>query len=594
MSTIIQKTEIEDRFQISPNSKFDILPHRGVTLLENTPKSVQYAKISETLNGAQTITLNYQIGERVFLDRGVFVEVDVPVKLTPTAAFGAPPDYDNYLTLAQKFKDIAFRQYGILSCVDQLNVQFNNQPVTSLTNVQRCFESTSEYYNGALIDRFFPASQPDRFVDYAHYASTGATDIQALNEDGEKVRLTIPAISEENFFDGAFSNKYNSRKPMFKIVGGGLGEMRCLIKTFMYIPFSFFSTPDAETSLYGINQLTVQVTMMDNWLKRLFVTRGTFWQSIDFDSLNQSKHTATLHMKTYVSPDYVQNAMMDKNGMPKPYRIAYNRIFPQPPKRLTKVAPLSVGHVAISDQLNFGSLPKHIYLSIHPLTTTGALHAPNFKGRINQIEVTIGGVTTLINKSVLTIYDLCKGNGLVKDYEASMFTNGFVCKLDVSKDLGCAGHLIGANIPTTIQFTIHYDNLEGGATDRDYELRIAASFPSQLVYDNREFKLFTSLILSNAPYDITNQAAAMYGELSPKIMTIGAGVFGDIWNGIKKGANAGIKWVKNNPDKVAEYLGKGIRALAGGNVPYQQNMIGGQETLLLGAGAGSVNRSPFK
>ena len=86
----------------------------------------------------------------------------------------------------------------------------------------------------------------------------------------------------------------------------------------------------------------------------------------------------------------------------------------------------------------------------------------------------------------------------------------------------------------------------------------------------------------------------MYGELSPKIMTIGAGVFGDIWNGIKKGANAGIKWVKNNPDKVAEYLGKGIRALASGNVPYQQNMIGGQETLLLGAGAGSVNRNPFK
>jgi hypothetical protein len=360
----------------------------------------------------------------------------------------------------------------------------------------------------------------------------------------------------------------------------------------MYLPFTFFATPDAETSLYGINQLNVQLTMLDNWVKRLFVTRGTKWASIEFDSVNQSKHIVTMHIKTYQAPDYVKIAMMDKNGMPKPYRLGYNRLFVQPPKKLTDAGPLSTGNDAISDQINLGSLPKHIYLGIHPLTTTGGLLAPNFKGRINSIEATVGNSTTIIGKSALVIYDLCKGNGLQKDYEAAMFTNGFVVKLDVAKDLGVGGHLIGANIPTTIQFTIHYDSLDASVIKRQYELRIVTTSPGQLVYKDREFQLLVSLVLSNAPYDITNQAAALYAQLSPKIMTIGAGIMGDIWNGIKKAGRAGIKWVKENPDQVVAMIGKGIKALAGGNVPYQQNTIGGSQTLLLGAG--NVNQNPFK
>jgi hypothetical protein len=121
------------------------------------------------------------------------------------------------------------------------------------------------------------------------------------------------------------------------------------------------------------------------------------------------------------------------------------------------------------------------------------------------------------------VFNLCKGNGLEKSYEASMFTNGFVVKIDVAKDLSVGGHLIGANISPTMQFTIHYDNLDSTSTGTKYELRMAASYQSQLTYENREFKLLTSLVLSNAPYDISNQAAALYGQLSPQVMTFGAG-----------------------------------------------------------------------
>jgi hypothetical protein len=74
------------------------------------------------------------------------------------------------------------------------------------------------------------------------------------------------------------------------------------------------------------------------------------------------------------------------------------------------------------------------------------------------------------------MYNLAKGNGLEKDYEAAMYTNGFVVKLDVAKDLSVGGHLIGANIPTTMQFTVNFDSLDSDVLPRKYELRIAASF----------------------------------------------------------------------------------------------------------------------
>jgi hypothetical protein len=60
--------------------------HKGITLLENTPVATRYAKVSETMNGASSTTLTFQGSEQLFLDRGVFVEVDVPVVLTRKTA----------------------------------------------------------------------------------------------------------------------------------------------------------------------------------------------------------------------------------------------------------------------------------------------------------------------------------------------------------------------------------------------------------------------------------------------------------------------------------------------------------------------------
>jgi hypothetical protein len=78
------------------------------------------------------------------------------------------------MTQCGQFKDVAFRRHGILSCLDQLTVQFNQGQVTTMTNIHRAFEMTPEYYNGVAVDKHFPASLPDRFTNYNQYASSGA------------------------------------------------------------------------------------------------------------------------------------------------------------------------------------------------------------------------------------------------------------------------------------------------------------------------------------------------------------------------------------------------------------------------------------
>jgi hypothetical protein len=137
-----------------------------------------------------------------------------------------------------------------------------------------------------------------------------------------------------------------------------------------------FATADAET-FYGINQLTIQPTFVDNFVKRLLLQKvlpGVVLISI----LATKTPTNYYAFEDLQSPDYVQNAMMDKNGLPKPYRIGYKSLLCMLLKQ-SQVGALSKGCTITSDQMQFGSLPKFVYLSVHPITDTGAVLAPDFK-----------------------------------------------------------------------------------------------------------------------------------------------------------------------------------------------------------------------
>lgn len=255
------------------------------------------------------------------------------------------------------------------------------------------------------------------------------------------------------------------------------------------------------------------------------------------------------------------------------------------------------GGVATTGQISVGVVPKSVYLSIHAVKDQAApWKTPNFKGRIKQIVAQVGSGEVTIGPSALRIFDLCRSNGLAKDYESAMFTNGAVVRLDLSKDLSIGSTLIGANMPLTLSFSLMFDDLTPTASATQYELRCMLAFAGQVQYKDRAFTPIRSLVLSSVSFSVENQAAALYGESTPEIMTIGAGFFGDIWSGIKNIAKKGFNWVKENPEEALGLVRKGIKLATGaGHVPYVQTyggahttVIGGSDTMILGAGDDSI------
>jgi hypothetical protein len=342
--------------------------------------------------------------------------------------------------------------------------------------------------------------------------------------------------------------------------------------------------------------MTLNIGMKANFVKEIFVMNGTLFSGIDFDYGNTAKHKSTLLYKIYKAPDYITANMVDKaTGGIKPYRIGHSSVSVQP------VRATSGGTDATTDQISVGVVPKSVYLSVHAVKDSAKpWETPNFKGRIKQIIATVGSSEVTIGPSALRIFDLCRSNGLAKDYESAMFTNGSVVRLDLSKDLSIGSTLIGANVPMTLSFRIVYDDLTPipalPATPTKYEFRCMLAFASQVQYKERAFTMVRSLVLSALNFSVENQAAALYGESTPEFMTIGAGFFGDIWSGIKNIAKRGFNWVKDNPEEALGLVRKGIKLATGaGNVPNMQTyggayttVIGGNETLLLGAGDDSI------
>jgi hypothetical protein len=587
---VSQKTEITETFQFHPNPKFNILPSSGVTQLPNSAVSVSYPRVSHATNGGTNMSFQRVIGEKLFLDRGVVIETAIPVKLTKTGtAWGTAPSATNYVGTATNFlRDVAFRQHALMSVIENMELKFNEGTVANISNVWKAVEETCDYWKESSIDEFCLASIPDRHSKYSNYKSD-VNVINTVDSENKKIMLEKSVISDEDIFLGGRSDRYNTRKVVFEYKSATTTTLTLICHIWTFIPFTTFGLPTSPFSIYGVNNFQFDCNLVANYVKHLFVIRDSaVWDKVEFDEAYASLNKSAIQLITYRAPSYVENAMIDPvSGTPKPWRIGYTDMNFQPVSAITP-SPQTPDSVD-TPQITLGVIPKSIYLSIHAVRdTTKPWLTPNFKARINSIVATIGSAETTIGPSAITIFNLAKSNGLGRDYEAAMFTNGAVIKLDVSKDLSMGGSIVGSNTPVTMHFKIGYTTLDD--THVNYEVRVLTAFAAQLTYRDREFRVVRSLVLSSTAFDIQNQAEEYYKNTIPHAMTIGAGFFGDVWSGVKKLASKGFNWIKEHPDEALGLVRKGIKLATGaGNVPYTQNIIGGSDTLLLGAGKTQQN-----
>lgn len=599
-NVVDQKTEISEKFQIQVNPKYDAynLNPESITLLSNTANSVSYRTLEHTTNGGTSISFSPKIGSQLFMDRGVILRMDVPVTLTKATA--TLLSANNYLMWAQNFEHLALRRHGLVNALSHIELSLNGSVVSSVNNISEVFHMVSQYYSDQQIDDQLPASLEDRFTSYDAYAETPVA-IKSLDESGNAIQLAPSINGAENVFKSSYARGYNSRKCSFRLLSPDSGANSVdsadfLTSLWCFIPFSVFGISTAEDlSLVGINEMILNITLKQNWVKELFSVRqengADYWTNIEFATANNRSnlHKTKLAYKLYDAPAYIKSAMVDAaTGGLKPYRLAMRNILN--PGVKTSAAAGHAKNEVESDQISLGSIPRSVYISLKAKKDdTNPYKTPDFYGRISRIVAVVGSSETSIGGSCVDMYHLAKSNGFSSSYE-SILTNGHTIKLDMGKDVSCGNNIIGASLPTTVSFKVYYDNLSPDA--QTYELRISLAFDTQLIYSDSQFKTSNVIVLASTVFDVSDFAAALYGAYVPEMMVVG-GAFGGIFKKLGNIAKKGINYVINNPQKTVDFLKKGAKWIAGagpgynnitgGNIPYQ-NTVGGSNTMILGAG----------
>jgi hypothetical protein len=169
----------------------------------------------------------------------------VPLTITRAAAAVGVTTSDYISKLFGNFADLSLRQFPFLQCLSNMEVSLNDVPISMISDVSDCFEAISEYVDENELNEEFQASQPDRFYNYNHYSET-VKEFETKDLDGAVTKYCATALSTENVFVGGYSNKYNSRRPIFSMPSG-VSATAANITTFntnltiqTFIPFSIF------------------------------------------------------------------------------------------------------------------------------------------------------------------------------------------------------------------------------------------------------------------------------------------------------------------------------------------------------------------
>jgi hypothetical protein len=143
MSTVIHEITTQDKLRLAANKKYDKFNSESITMLSTTPKNVQYTTAKISLNGSSSIEFNTTIGAKTFMDRGLVLEMNIPLTIT-RAANAVGVTNANYIeTFFNSFADLAFRQYPFIQCLSNVEVSLNDTPISMISDMADCFEAVS-------------------------------------------------------------------------------------------------------------------------------------------------------------------------------------------------------------------------------------------------------------------------------------------------------------------------------------------------------------------------------------------------------------------------------------------------------------------
>lgn len=212
MSNIgIVDTTITERFQIQSDASYFPISNDSITLLKTCPANVKYTNLISKGGSPSQLLFQTQVGERNFLHNSIMVTKTFPVKIKLANAHTDDITQFNYATVLKDL--ICFKQFPLIGVMLTSSVKFNNETVSTNSQIGKCFDMTSQYANESAINEFLDASQRDISYNLSHYGTD--VDVATLTTEGKKCIINLPGVHESNIFRNNFNSSYNTRVPIF-------------------------------------------------------------------------------------------------------------------------------------------------------------------------------------------------------------------------------------------------------------------------------------------------------------------------------------------------------------------------------------------
>ena len=468
---VVEQTQVA-QYIIEQDNEYSLDTDKSVFITNTTIANVAYSSKKTDNQIGGNIKITFEIPQNHALDSNVIVNFPRLRFALTSANTGAglpvtpPATFENWLTLFDNFKNISFKPFNILNCLNSgIQVSFNGTKITETSDLDIILNELIKYFdkNESEIFNSYNVGQPD-----THQIFYNPTDKKYVLGMNGKPTIWNNKDNDSPFADDSFNDvTTSSRRPLFifpnsTTASENLGFVVENIQ--MPIPLSVFSSVVGKHGLYGIKTVELSFTLNNNGYNCLSIRPGTSATTINFEDnpgalliTQEGSEKISVQYKTYAAPATVlQEISENKNVVPNYFR-PFNEFkcvqshtveLPSasiPTNNTFGMTPGSVKDFR-SNQIVLNSIPEKIYMVIRKIRRDKASTSqaeismtPSVSCRVSNLNVTFGGASTFIPTSE-EISKLSARNGCTIDYLKTLYTHGQVICLNTSNDFSTGIH----------------------------------------------------------------------------------------------------------------------------------------------------------
>lgn len=543
MTTSVPVVKLQDpQLDLVPRVYYAKMGGANITYNKYTAIS---ATNSQVVFSTTTPSVNVGVSRRLYWESRVKVTF-------PDGAGGIPdadlPTYGAVISAT----DVGLRQYPCAFATETLSLKLNNATMTvnlsDIINPLMRFGTSPDERNKYMSGS---PSYPDQFPTYDDSATGLSGKIAGPRNPFADYTTNVEEISRQ------FRNFVES----VELVNVGVAPA-VRVRSFTLVLYEPLFIPPLNWSerdvacLFGIQTIDLTLTLSSN-LKNRFLC-GLFSAPAagggnnalaspltTVELLGTNNKPPVLHV-LYITPPVT---MTLPRLIHYPYyevvRYISSGIKLKPNKFLTTGSTTAGASTALFavNNITLHSVPKRLYIwaAVTPSTyvSDGGERVPNVCARITAISVNWNNQSGMLSSaSEYDLYRISVKNGCDQAWtEWSQYTGSVLC-LEPSVDLSLGPlEAPGSRGNYQLQYNVSFTNLlydgDAVAKDYDYQVYTVAVNEGMFTVNDSVVSLDIGMLTEEAVRDATEAPAGTYNEIKN---LYGGGFFGDLWKGIKKGA----------------------------------------------------------